>query len=135
MTTKTQRNQQVKKINAKLDEINAKLKETSATVANKGFDAKDALDAKVAEAKTTVEDLKKRSRVNYELFRHDLIQKKDAHDAKKLAKYIDDLLSYSDECAELSLLFAAESKLAVLEALLAMEEYDEKFSLEPDEEE
>ena len=145
MTTKKERSEQTKKINAKLDELNAKLKESAEVATNKGYDAKDTLDAKIAEAKDTVEKLKDRSKsyadqlrgkmsdemnqahLRHESLRETLRERKEANDAAKLAKYIDDMLEYSDDCVELSLLFAAESKLALLEAMLAMEEYDEKY--------
>ena len=144
-TKKSAREQQIDQLNAKLDAINAKLKETTVAATNKGYDAKDALDAKVSAAKEEVGSLKQRynsakdqlrdklstdlaqAQMNHELFKQSLHDKKEANDARKLSQYIDDMLAYSEDCADLSLLFAAESKLAVLEALLAITEYEEKY--------
>ena len=142
MMKNNERKQQIDAVNKKLDQINAKLKEVAASAANKSYDAKEELEARINDAKNEVDKFKnKRSdevafaRAKHELFKDNLQEKKEADDARKLAKYIDDMIEYSDNCAELSLLFAAESKAAMLEALLAMEEFDEKYTEDEGEEE
>ena len=145
MSNKSEREKRVDNINQKLDSINQKMKEAAEVATNKGYDAKENLDTKLSDAKDEVENLKERYTKNvdklknkmsdelsfahakHELLKSNLQDIKEVHDRNKLAKYIDESLEYSDDCAELSLMFAAESKLAMLEAILAMEEYEEKY--------
>ena len=153
MTTKSEREDQIDKINKKLDSLNGKLKSAAEEATNKSYDAKEDLAEKLNVAQAEMASLKDRydakmnslkdklsftlakAKAEHDELKQNIHDRREANDAKKLARYIDDTLEYSEDCAELSLLFAAESRVAVLEALLAMEEYDEKYGMDDGEEE
>ena len=150
---KTEQKQKIDTINAKLDALNRKLKSSAELAVNKTYETKDNLAERVKEAKEDVSKLQSKYNRNVERLRdrfsdelsivaakRALVQEKidaklEEKDAKKLANYIDEMIDYSDGCVELSLLFAAEAKLAALEALLAMEEYDSLYAKDEGEEE
>lgn len=110
--------------------------------------AKDAIDAKIDDAKSGLAAAKENARIISErgkskfssalikaqmelnVAKENIAEKKEARDKEKLSKYIDDELEYAESSLQLAFLAAQEAKLAFLEAVAAQKEYDEKYGKE-----
>lgn len=133
---------------AKMQEINSKVKDAADTAVLTGMEAKDIADKKMEDAKSDLIAAKEqyrivseraKSKVSSELLRaqmsidaakENIEQRKEAHDKEKLARYISDMLEYSEMAAALAVVAADESQVALLEALDAKAEYDAKYGAE-----
>jgi len=93
----------------KRDASKAKLEE-------KKKNAKDGIDADIAKVQASFDGMKAK-----------VDEKKDAHDQKKLEKYIDGRLDYMDYCLSTAAVAMDEAYLAALEAFEAAAEYEEKY--------
>lgn len=58
---------------------------------------------------------------------------KDAHDKKKLERYIDDQILYIAECYDAASFLICEAELAILETIEAAEEYEQRFGTKEEE--
>ena len=103
--------------------------------------AKDELDAKIEDAKSSLEATKENARLTSEKAKGKLAsyllktqmemkEAKKEKDKAKLQKYIDDRLDFAKDSLTLALMDAKEAKLAFLEALEAQTEYDELYGEE-----
>ena len=78
-----------------------------------------------AKGKASSELLK--AQMNMQVAKEEREAKKAAKDKADLEKYIDETVEYAEACIILSQLAAEEAKLAKIEAILAQDEYDEKY--------
>lgn len=137
---------------AKLDELNIKMKElgdktkdAAETAQIKGMYAKDKLDEMLVETKGHLNAAREnykllsdrvkskassellKAQMNIDVAKEEIAAKKEAKDKESLENYIEDITEYASACVELSLLAAEEARLAVLEAMEAEKEYEEKY--------
>lgn len=137
---------------AKLDELNMKMKElgdktkdAAETAQIKGMYAKDKLDEMLVETKGHLNAAREnykllsdrvkskassellKAQMNIDVAKEEIANKKEAKDKESLESYIEDITEYASACVELSLLAAEEARLAVLEAMEAEKEYEEKY--------
>ena len=137
--------EKMENLSKKMKELNEKIKDSAETVAIVGLEAKDKLDEKIEDTKSNVEALKEnyriafdrskskissellKARLNMDVAKEKIQDRKEARDKEKLSNYIDNELEYAGDCIALSLLAAEEAKLAFLEAVEAQREYDEKY--------
>ena len=137
---------------AKLDELNMKMKElgdktkdAAETAQIKGMYAKDKLDEMLVETKGHLNAAREnykllsdrvkskassellKAQMNIDVAKEEIAAKKEAKDKESLENYIEDITEYASACVELSLLAAEEARLAVLEAMEAEKEYEEKY--------
>lgn len=124
-----------------LKNIGDKIKDATDTVAISSMYAKDELDAKIEDAKSSLEATKENARLTSEKAKGKLTsyllktqmemkEAKKEKDKEKLQKYIDDRLDFAKDSLTLALMDAKEAKLAFLEALEAQAEYDELYGEE-----
>ena len=124
-----------------LKNIGDKIKDATDTVAISSMYAKDELDAKIEDAKSSLEATKENARLTSEKAKGKLAsyllktqmemkEPKKEKDKEKLQKYIDDRLDFAKDSLTLALMDAKEAKLAFLEALEAQAEYDELYGEE-----
>lgn len=81
-----------------------------------------------AKSKVSSELLK--AQMNMKVAKEQLVAKKEAYDKFKMEEYINDTLEYAEACVALSVLAEEEAELAILEAIDASIEYDEKYGSE-----
>ena len=145
---KDERQQKIDEFNKSMKEFGDKVKDYTDTVAISGMYAKDAIDAKIDDAKSGLAVAKENARIISErgkskfssalikaqmelnVAKENIAEKKEARDKEKLSKYIDDELEYAESSLQLAFLAAQEAKLAFLEAVAAQKEYDEKYGKE-----
>lgn len=145
---KDERQQKIDEFNKSMKEFGDKVKDYTDTVAISGMYAKDAIDAKIDDAKSGLAVAKENARIISErgkskfssalikaqmelnVAKENIAEKKEARDKEKLSKYIDDELEYAESSLQLAFLAAQEAKLAFLEAVAAQKEYDEKYGEE-----
>lgn len=145
---KDERQQKIDEFNKSMKEFGDKVKDYTDTVAISGMYAKDAIDAKIDDAKSGLAAAKENARIISErgkskfssalikaqmelnVAKENIAEKKEARDKEKLSKYIDDELEYAESSLQLAFLAAQEAKLAFLEAVAAQKEYDEKYGEE-----
>lgn len=145
---KDERQQKIDEFNKSMKEFGDKVKDYTDTVAISGMYAKDAIDAKIDDAKSALAAAKENARIISErgkskfssaliksqmelnVAKENIAEKKEARDKEKLSKYIDDELEYAESSLQLAFLAAQEAKLAFLEAVAAQKEYDEKYGKE-----
>lgn len=145
---KDERQQKIDEFNKSMKEFGDKVKDYTDTVAISGMYAKDAIDAKIDDAKSALAAAKENARIISErgkskfssalikaqmelnVAKENIAEKKEARDKEKLSKYIDDELEYAESSLQLAFLAAQEAKLAFLEAVAAQKEYDEKYGEE-----
>ena len=145
---KDERQQKIDEFNKSMKEFGDKVKDYSDTAAISGMYAKDAIDAKIDDAKSGLAAAKENARLITErgkskfssalikaqmelnVAKENIAEKKEARDKEKLSKYIDDELEYAESSLQLAFLAAQEAKLAFLEAVAAQKEYDEKYGEE-----
>lgn len=145
---KDERQQKIDEFNKSMKEFGDKVKDYTDTVAISGMYAKDAIDAKIDDAKSGLAAAKENARIISErgkskfssalikaqmelnVAKENIAEKKEARDKEKLSKYIDDELEYAESSLQLAFLAAQEAKLAFLEAVAAQKEYDEKYGKE-----
>lgn len=132
-------------LNAKMKDLGEMTKDSIDTVKIKSMYVKDKIDEMASESKSNLNAMKENFRIfsekakskassellkaqmNINVAKEELAAKKKAHDKASLESYIEDVTEYASACVELSLLAAEEAKLAALEAVLAQQEYDEKY--------
>lgn len=142
---KKETNKKFDEMKKKLNDVQSQIKDSAETIALEGMEAKDKVQEKIKDTKGETVALKEQLRLNserakskfssallkaqmdLEVAKEKMQDKKDARDKEKLSKYIDDELDYAADCIEYSLLAAKEAKLAMLEAIEAQAEYDEKY--------
>ena len=146
-------------IKAKLDELDRKINELGEktkddldTAKIKATYAKDEAKEKIEEKKKeyrgSIEALKEnlrmsaekvegrasaellKAQMNIDVAKERVAAKKEAYDKAKMEEYIDEVIMYAESCVELSILAAKEAKLAVLEAVAAQTEYEERYGVE-----
>ena len=145
---KDERQQKIDEFNKSMKEFGDKVKDFTDTAAISGMYAKDAIDAKIDDAKSGLAAAKENARIISErgkskfssalikaqmelnVAKENIAEKKEARDKEKLSKYIDDELEYAESSLQLAFLAAQEAKLAFLEAVAAQKEYDEKYGEE-----
>ena len=145
---KDERQQKIDEFNKSMKEFGDKVKDYTDTAAISGMYAKDAIDAKIDDAKSGLAAAKENARIISErgkskfssalikaqmelnVAKENIAEKKEARDKEKLSKYIDDELEYAESSLQLAFLAAQEAKLAFLEAVAAQKEYDEKYGEE-----
>ena len=145
---KDERQQKIDEFNKSMKEFGDKVKDYTDTAAISGMYAKDAIDAKIDDAKSGLAAAKENARIISErgkskfsstlikaqmelnVAKENIAEKKEARDKEKLSKYIDDELEYAESSLQLAFLAAQEAKLAFLEAVAAQKEYDEKYGKE-----
>ena len=145
---KDERQQKIDEFNKSMKEFGDKVKDYTDTAAISGMYAKDAIDAKIDDAKSALAAAKENARIISErgkskfssalikaqmelnVAKENIAEKKEARDKEKLSKYIDDELEYAESSLQLAFLAAQEAKLAFLEAVAAQKEYDEKYGEE-----
>lgn len=145
---KDERQQKIDEFNKSMKEFGDKVKDYTDTAAISGMYAKDAIDAKIDDAKSGLAVAKENARIISErgkskfssalikaqmelnVAKENIAEKKEARDKEKLSKYIDDELEYAESSLQLAFLAAQEAKLAFLEAVAAQKEYDEKYGKE-----
>lgn len=145
---KDERQQKIDEFNKSMKEFGDKVKDYTDTAAISGMYAKDAIDAKIDDAKSGLAVAKENARIISErgkskfssalikaqmelnVAKENIAEKKEARDKEKLSKYIDDELEYAESSLQLAFLAAQEAKLAFLEAVAAQKEYDEKYGEE-----
>lgn len=103
-------------IDNKLNQAKDKRDARRADFNTKKANAKDSLMAPIYKASDAIDDAKAK-----------LEAKKDAHDQKKLEKYIDGRLEYAIDCISLAILALDEANVAFYEAAEAQIEYVEKY--------
>ena len=81
-----------------------------------------------AKSKISAELLK--AQMNIEVAKEKLAAEKEAYDKFKMEEYINDTLEYAEACVALANLAEEEANLAILEAIDASIEYDEKYGNE-----
>lgn len=137
---------------AKMDELNSKLKvlgekakDSWDTAYIVGLEAKDKAKVALEESKSSLKALEEnyrlfserakskassellKAQMNMNVAKEEREAKKAAKDKADLEKYIDETVEYAEACVILSQLAAEEAKLAKIEAILAQDEYDEKY--------
>lgn len=145
---KDERQQKIDEFNKSMKEFGDKVKDYTDTAAISGMYAKDAIDAKIDDAKSGLAAAKENARIISErgkskfssalikaqmelnVAKENIAEKKEARDKEKLSKYIDDELEYAESSLQLAFLAAQEAKLAFLEAVATQKEYDEKYGKE-----
>ena len=145
---KDERQQKIDEFNKSMKEFGDKVKDYTDTAVISGMYAKDAIDAKIDDAKSGLAAAKENARIISErgkskfssalikaqmelnVAKENIAEKKEARDKEKLSKYIDDELEYAESSLQLAFLAAQEAKLAFLEAVAAQKEYDEKYGKE-----
>ena len=136
--SKESRAERLEKFNNRMDEFQAKVNEIAAARETKRDMRKAAIDIKLNEAKEKMDTRRADRKTKWENTKDNIAEhfdekkakldaKKDAHDQKKLEKYIDDRIDYAVECLADAILALDEAEVAFLEALDAQLEYDEKY--------
>ena len=138
---------------AKWDELNEKMKvwgdkakDSLDTAYLVGLEAKDKAKVALDESKSSMEALKENCRIfserakgkassellkaqmNMQVAKEEREAKKVAKDREDLKDYIDETVEYAEACVILAQLATEEAKQAKLEAILAQDEYDEKYN-------
>ena len=142
---KDERQQKIDEFNKSMKEFGDKVKDYTDTAAISGMYAKDAIDAKIDDAKSALAAAKENARIISErgkskfssalikaqmelnVAKENIAEKKEARDKEKLSKYIDDELKYADQSIALAFLAVEDAKVAFLNAVEAQQEYDEKY--------
>ena len=142
---KGQMNAKIQELNEKMKGLGDKAKDSLETAQIAGMYAKDKVDEKILEAKSSVNAMKEnykifservkgkasseliKAKMNIDVAKANLEEKKKEHDKAQIEAYIEDTIEYASACVELSALAAEEAKLATLEAISAQAEYDEKY--------
>lgn len=145
---KEQINEKMKELSEKMKGLSDKAKDSVETAQIAGMYAKDKVDEKILEAKSSVNAMKEnyrlfservkgkasseliKAKMNMDVAKANLEEKKAAHDKAQMEAYIEETIEYASACVELSFLAAEEAKLATLEAIAAQDEYDEKYGSE-----
>lgn len=135
-------------LNAKMKEFEEKAKDVIDTAKIQGMYTKDKINEMILEAKSQVNAMKEnyvifserakgkassellKAKMNIDVAKKELADKKEEHDKNALASYIDEVLDYASACLELSMLAREEARLAALEAAAAEKEYEEKYGSE-----
>ena len=135
-------------LDVKMKELGEKTKDSLDSLKIQGMYTKDKLDDMANETKGSISALKEnvrmlaerakgkassellKAQMNMDVAKEQLAAKKDAYDKAKMEAYIDETMDYAAACVELSMLAASEAKLAVLEALAAEQELEEKYGAE-----
>lgn len=138
--------EKIAELSKEIDKLGSKIKDEGETIAIKGLYAKDDLEKfadntkkSLEETKGDLKDLSEKSKNKLSLGLEKLEEtlknekekvelKKEARDAEKLEKYINNKLDYAKDAVSLSLLAAKEAKEAFLEAVEAQIEYDELYN-------
>ena len=138
--------EKIAELSKEIDKLGSKIKDEGETIAIKGLYAKDDLEKfadntkkSLEETKDDLKDLSEKSKNKLSLGLEKLEEtlknekeklelKKEARDAEKLEKYINNKLDYAKDAVSLSLLAAKEAKEAFLEAVEAQIEYDELYN-------
>lgn len=138
--------EKIAELSKEIDKLGSKIKDEGETIAIKGLYAKDDLEKFADNTKKSLEgtkddlkDLSEKSKNKLSLGLEKLEEtlknekeklelKKEARDAEKLEKYINNKLDYAKDAVSLSLLAAKEAKEAFLEAVEAQIEYDELYN-------
>ncbi len=138
--------EKIAELSKEIDKLGSKIKDEGETIAIKGLYAKDDLEKfadntkkSLEETKDELKDLSEKSKNKLSLGLEKLEEtlknekeklelKKEARDAEKLEKYINNKLDYAKDAVSLSLLAAKEAKEAFLEAVEAQIEYDELYN-------
>ena len=138
--------EKIAELSKEIDKLGSKIKDEGETIAIKGLYAKDDLEKfadstkkSLEETKGDLKDLSEKSKNKLSLGlekledtlkneKEKLELKKEARDAEKLEKYINNKLDYAKDAVSLSLLAAKEAKEAFLEAVEAQIEYDELYN-------
>ena len=144
---------------AKLEELKGKIKVFSEMANNKinddidqvllkNMETKEKVNEKIKEHKGYLNSLKENMRMssnrakskisaellkaqmNIEVAKEKLAAEKEAYDKFKMEEYINDTLEYAEACVALANLAEEEANLAILEAIDASIEYDEKYGNE-----
>lgn len=139
------RKEKLEELKDNIDTIGDKVKDTAETIQIKGMYKKDDIDAKLKDAKGSLEAAKQNTKrvhergksklssemlklqMNFEETKKNLADKKEEKNKEKLEKYIDDKIEYSEDCIAAAILAAKEAKVAFLEALDAELDYEEKY--------
>ena len=137
--------EKIEALNKKIDELQAKLADNAEVVDAKREATAEQIEDEIAKAKGSVESLKENARLagerakskasselikaqmTIEQAKANIADRKEAINRDMLEAYIDDTVEYAASCVELSLMAAEEAKLAMLEAIAAQQEYDEKY--------
>lgn len=135
----------IDELSKKINDLGDKTKDSIDTAKIQGMYAKDKINEIASETKGNINALKDnfkifsdkvkgkassellKAQMNIDVAKKELAAKKEAHDKAQLEKYIEETVEYASACVELSLLAAEEAKLAMLEAIEASTEYDEKY--------
>ena len=132
-------------LNAKLDELGSKANEAAEAAKEARQERTDAVDEKISDAKSDIIAAKEqareaaergKSKLNSEMLKAQMTFEakvqdlRDAHDKKKLERYIEDQIENAVEYHDAALYMIGSAKLAVLEALSAAAEYEERFGAE-----
>lgn len=138
--------EKIAELSKEIDKLGSRIKDEGETIAIKGLYAKDDLEKfadntkkSLEETKGDLKDLSEKSKNKLSLGLEKLEEtlknekeklelKKEARDAEKLEKYINNKLDYAKDAVSLSLLAAKEAKEAFLEAVEAQIEYDELYN-------
>lgn len=138
--------EKIAELSKEIDKLGSKIKDEGETIAIKGLYAKDDLEKfadntkkSLEETKDDLKDLSEKRKNKLSLGLEKLEEtlknekeklelKKEARDAEKLEKYINNKLDYAKDAVSLSLLAAKEAKEAFLEAVEAQIEYDELYN-------
>ena len=145
MMNKEQINAKIQELNEKMKGLSDKAKDSLETAQIAGMYAKDKMNEKILEAKSSVNAMKEnykifservkgkasseliKAKMNIDVAKEKLEEKKVALDKSQMESYIDDTIEYASACVELSTLAAEEARLVTLEAIAAQAEYDEKY--------
>lgn len=143
-----ERKDKINEISESLKSFNNKVKESTDTTIISGMYAKDELNKKISDAKSSLEATKENFRITGERAKgkissqllkaqmdmkeakKEIEERKEAKDKAKLEKYIENSLDYAADSIELALMAAQEAKIAFLEALETQAEYDELYGEE-----
>ena len=134
-------------LNAKLDELSKSAAEAAESAKAAQKEHKAELEAKIADAKGDFVALQEQVREAGERGKGKLFSEalkarmtveakiqdvKEAKDKKHLERYIGEQIDFAADCHAAALILVAEGKLAALEALAAVAEYNEKFGEKED---
>ena len=132
-------------LNKKIDAMQAKLAENAELYEAKKDETREQIEDEIAKMKGGVATMQENARLKEEELKgkaaseiikarmtisaakEKIADRKEAINKELLASYIDDTVDYAASCVELSLAAAEEAQLAMLEAIAAQKEYDEKY--------
>lgn len=135
-------------LNSKMKDLGEKTKDSIDTAKIKSMYAKDKMEEITKESKSSITAMKEnlrmlsekakgkassellKAQMNIDIAKKELAAKKEAHDKASMEDYIEDTTEYAAACIELSILAAEEAKMAILEAIIKEEEYEEKYGNE-----